>query len=124
MPTRNKNKNVLNKENITCSPNKEDGYGLGFMVNGKWKNNIHKQWKENDWHIAIKSSIHERTKKYTNPIYKKEKLAKGLRMELKIKNSHKLIIMINCEALHSELTKKKPEDTEIFYENLDKLVNK
>ena len=48
MPTRNKNKNVLNKKNITCSPTKEDAYGLGFMVNGKWKNNIHKQWKEND----------------------------------------------------------------------------
>ena len=48
MPTRNKNKNVLNKENITCSPTKEDAYGLGFMVNGKWKNNIHKQWKVND----------------------------------------------------------------------------
>ena len=42
----NKNKNGLNKENITCSPNKEDACGLGFIVNGKWKNN--KQWKEND----------------------------------------------------------------------------
>ena len=45
-------------------------------------------------------------------------------MELKIKNSHNLITMINCYALHSELTKKKPEDTENFHENLDKLVNK
>ena len=45
----NKNKNGLNKKkkkNITCSRNKEDAYGLGFIVNGKWKNN--KQWKEND----------------------------------------------------------------------------
>ena len=29
-------------------PTKEDAYGLGFLRNEKWKNNIHKQWKEND----------------------------------------------------------------------------
>ena len=33
-------------------PTKEGAYGLGFLVNEKWKNNIHKQWKEND-RIAI-----------------------------------------------------------------------
>ena len=36
-------KNGLNSENITCFPTKEDAYGLGLIVNQKWKNNIHKQ---------------------------------------------------------------------------------
>ena len=33
-------KNGLNSENITCFPTKEDAYGLGLIVNQKWKNNI------------------------------------------------------------------------------------
>lgn len=45
-------------------------------------------------------------------------------MKLRIKNNHNLIIIVNCCASHFELMKNKPEDTEIFYENLDKLVNK
>ena len=35
-----------------------------------------------------------------------------------------MINIINCYTPHSELSKKKPEDTEGFYKNLDKLVNK
>ena len=46
-------KNGLNSENITCSPTKEDAYGLGFIVNEKWKNNTHKQWKENDTIVIL-----------------------------------------------------------------------
>ena len=58
------------------------------------------------------------------PIYKSKTLVKRLRIKLKIKNNHNMITIINCYAPHSELSKKKPEDTERFYENLDKLVNK
>ena len=35
-----------------------------------------------------------------------------------------MITIINCSAPHSELTKKKTEDTQRFYKNLDKFVNK
>ena len=35
-----------------------------------------------------------------------------------------MITIINCYAPHSELTKKKMEDTERFYEKLVRLVNK
>ena len=35
-----------------------------------------------------------------------------------------MIAIINCYIPHSELTKKKQEDAEKFYDNLDKLVNK
>ena len=45
-------KNGLNSENLTCFSTKEDVYGLGFIISEKWKNNIHKYWKENDG-IAI-----------------------------------------------------------------------
>ena len=48
MPTRNEIKNGLNSENIIHFPTKEDANGLGFTVNEKWKNNKHKQWKENN----------------------------------------------------------------------------
>ena len=92
----------------------------------KWKNNIHKQWKENDRIGILQLNPPNITepKKYTNPIYKKAKLVKRLRMKRKIEYYCNLITIINCYAEHSELMKKKTEDTEIFYEHLDKLVNK
>ena len=41
-------KKGLNSEIITCFPTNKDAYGLGFTVNEKWKNYIHKQWKGNN----------------------------------------------------------------------------
>ena len=35
-----------------------------------------------------------------------------------------MITIVNCYVRHSELTKKRPEDKEIFYRKLDKLLNK
>ena len=35
-----------------------------------------------------------------------------------------MITIINFYAPHSEITKNRPEDTERFYENLNKLMNK
>lgn len=91
-------KNGVNSEKVICFPTKEDAYGLGFIVNEKWKNNIHKQWKEDD-RIAILQlnppDVKE-PKKYTNPINKK-KLANELRMKLKKKNNNRnMITIINC----------------------------
>ena len=74
MPTRKEDKNGINSENISCFPTKEDVYELGFIVNEKWKNNIHNQWKEND-RIAILQFNPPNIKepiKYTNQIYKKK----------------------------------------------------
>ena len=72
-------KNGLTSKIILCSPNKEDAYGLEFIVNEKWKNNIHNKWKGNDripiLHLSP-PNIKE-PKKYTNPIYKKRRLVKG-----------------------------------------------
>ena len=80
-------KNGLNSEKITCFPTKEDRYGFRSIVNEKWKNNIHKQWKENVRICILQLNPPDikEPKKYTNPIYKKIKLVKGLRMKLKIK---------------------------------------
>ena len=91
-------KNGVNSEKATCFPIKEDAYGLGFIVNEKWKNNIHKQWKEDD-KIAILQlnppDVKE-PKKYTKTINKK-KLANELRMKLKKKNNNRnMITIINC----------------------------
>ena len=52
MPTRTENKKWTKQWKHNMLPTKEGAYGLGFLVNEKWKNNIHKQWKEND-RIAI-----------------------------------------------------------------------
>ena len=74
MPTRKEDKNGINNENISCFPTKEDVYELAFIVNEKWKNNIHNQWKEND-RIAILQFNPPNIKepiKYTNRIYKKK----------------------------------------------------
>ena len=116
----NKNKNGLNKEKITCSPNKEDAYGLRFIVNGKWKNNT--QRKENDTVGILQpnsSNIQEPKIYHFNT--KKKELVKGLRMKRKIKNNRNLITIINCYAQHSEVTKKN-QKMQIFYENIDKSV--
>ena len=74
MPTRKEDKNGINSENISCFPTKEDVYELAFIVNEKWKNNMHNQWKEND-RIAILQFNPPNIKepiKYTNRIYKKK----------------------------------------------------
>ena len=72
--------------------------------------------------LQLKPPNIKEPKKYINPKYKKIKLVKGLRMKLKMKIN--MITIINCYTPHSQHTKKKPEDTEKFYENLDKFVNK
>ena len=117
--------NGLNSKNITCFPTK-DAYGLGFIVNEKWKNNIHKQWGKNDGIAIIQFNlpkIKER-KKYANPICKKWQLVKKLKMKLKIKNNCNLITITNFYVPHFKFAKKKVEDSERFYKILDRLGKK
>ena len=86
-------KSDLNSENITCFHTREDAYGLWFIINEKWKNSMHNQFK-GKCKITILQlnplNIKEPSK-YTNLIYKQKKLVKGLRMKMKIENKCNMI---------------------------------
>ena len=77
------------------------------MENGKTIKTSNGKKKDRIAILQLNPSNIKEPKKYTNPIYKKRKLVKGLRMKLKIKNNRNMIAIINCYASHSELTKKK-----------------
>jgi exonuclease III len=116
---------TINGCNLTSFPTTQDAYGLEFMVSEKWSDKIHKQWKVSD-RIADtqRNPKIKNAKKYTKPMYKCRKMAKGLRIKCRVQNNRNMITIINSYAPHSELTKQKPKDTEKFYGTLDTQIRK
>ena len=104
----------INGKRLYVFPTVESSYGLGFIINEKWIDNVYRVWKVNERIAAIQitPAIKREERKY-------KVSQKNCKTKIQLPNIKKSITIINVYAPHSQLTQDHPEQTEALYDKLD-----